>query len=68
MERLIGDQLSRTSDVSWFKENLEKINREVFGSVLDGKQCHEYFTTFPGTKEITLEDDFMVIILGRGLP
>ena len=55
MERLIGDQLSRTSDVSWFEDNLNKVNRDVFGAVLEGKQSHEYFTTFPG---VTLMYDY----------
>ncbi|CAK8694917.1 unnamed protein product [Clavelina lepadiformis] len=48
MERLVGDQLCRTSDIFWFEEQMTKITNETFSQYLEKeKELFKYFVTFP---------------------
>nr|CAB3238692.1 dynein heavy chain 8, axonemal-like [Phallusia mammillata] len=48
MERLIGDQLCRTADVTWFEENLKRITTDSFSKCFEpDKELMKYFVTFP---------------------
>jgi len=49
MERMIGDQLCRSSDVRWFETSLKQITGEVFSHYFEhNKELLKYFVTFPG--------------------
>ncbi|XP_074662754.1 uncharacterized protein LOC141915202 [Tubulanus polymorphus] len=46
MERIIGDRICRTSDVSWFKNKVTEIVEEFWPNLEEGS-LHENFVTFP---------------------